>query len=56
MNLAEVFGQVRMIFFYPRRVRTKTFKQIFSNRVVSILNSLPKDLRQEQKFIFYTST
>ena len=34
--------------FYPRQVRTKTFKHFNSNRVVSIWNSLPKDLRQEQ--------
>ena len=34
--------------FYPRQVRTKTFKHFYSNRVVSIRNSLPKDLRQEQ--------
>ena len=30
--------------FYPRQVRTKTFKNFYSNRVVSIWNSLPKDL------------
>ena len=34
--------------FYPRQVRTKSFKHFYSNRVVSIWNSLPKDLRQEQ--------
>ena len=32
--------------FYPRQVRTKTFKHFYSNRVVSNWNSsLPKDLR-----------
>ena len=35
--------------FYPRQVRTKPFKHLYFNRVVSIWNSLPKDLRQEQK-------
>ena len=34
--------------FYPRQVRTKTFRHFYSNRVVSIWISLPKDLRQEQ--------
>ena len=34
--------------FYPREVRTKTFKSFYSNRVVSIWNRLPTDLRQEQ--------
>ena len=34
--------------FYPRQVRTKTFKSFYSNRVVSIWNRLPADLRQEQ--------
>ena len=34
--------------FYPRQVRTKTFKSFYSNRVVSIWNRLPTDLRQEQ--------
>ena len=34
--------------FYPRRVRTKTFFILYLNRVVSIWNNLPKDLRQEQ--------
>ena len=34
--------------FYPREVRTKTFKHFHSNRVVSIWNNLPKDLRQER--------
>ena len=34
--------------FYPRQVRTKTFKSFYSNRVVSIWNRLPMDLRQEQ--------
>ena len=34
--------------FYPRQVRTKMVKHFYSNRVVSIWNSLPKDLRLEQ--------
>ena len=34
--------------FYPRQVRTKTFKSFYSNRVVSIWNRSPTDLRQEQ--------
>ena len=34
--------------FYPKHVRTKTFKSFYSNRVVSIWNRLPTDLRQEQ--------
>ena len=34
--------------FYPRNVRTKTFKSFYSNRVISIWNRLPTDLRQEQ--------
>ena len=34
--------------FYSRQVRTKTFKSFYSNRVVSIWNKLPTDLRQEQ--------
>ena len=41
--------------FYPRQVRTKTFKHLFSNRrVVSIWNSLPKDLHQEQTLTSFT--
>ena len=34
--------------FYPRQLRTKTFKSFYSNRVVSIWNRLPTDLRHEQ--------
>ena len=34
--------------FYPRQVRTKTFKSFYSNRVVSIWNRISTDLRQEQ--------
>ena len=33
---------------YPRQVRIKMFKSFYSNRVVSIWNRLPTELRQEQ--------
>ena len=33
---------------YSRQVRTKTFQNCYSYRIVSIRNNLPKDLRQEQ--------
>ena len=39
--------------FYLRQVRTKRFKSFYSNRVVSIWNRLPMDLRQEQSLDGY---
>ena len=36
------------LLFYPRQVRTKTFKSFYSNGVVSIWKRLPTDLRHEQ--------
>ena len=36
------------LLFYPRLVRTETFKGFYSNRVVRLWNVLPIELRQEQ--------